>query len=126
MSRPIAAWGLGICTLAGIGAVAFGFGGTLTPVLLLGMGGFMVALGAVLLIARRDRSDPAPTIAAPDSSPPTTWAALGLVAMAVAVVAGPWAAWIGGGIVLVGVGGLVRETRAQRRALRAARREGAR
>jgi hypothetical protein len=39
--------------------------------------------------------------------------------MALAVVAGVWAAFVGGGIVLVGIGGLVREARAQRRALRA-------
>jgi hypothetical protein len=123
MSRPIALWGLLMCLLATIGETVFGFDGPQSPALLYGIGGFMVALGVALAVSRlgRNRED-AVVQSAPDISPPTTFAALGLVVMAVGGVAGLWAVYAGGGMVLAGLLGVLREGRAQRRTLRRARR----
>lgn len=115
MSRPVIAWGLGMCALVTIGVLAFDVQGPHTTALLYGIGGFMVVLGLVLVALRLDRSPETVTTATPALSPPATFAALGVVLASLAVVAGPWAAIIGGGMALVGLAGIARELRAQRR-----------
>ena len=114
MSRPIIGWGLLMCALATIGATAFSYPAPHAPALLYGIGGFMVLLGLVLLVTGLGRNVDRPRVAAPDVSPPTTLAGLGFVVVAIGSVAGLWAVLVGGGIVLVGLGGVVRERRAQR------------
>jgi hypothetical protein len=54
----------------------------------------------------------------PDLSAATAWTAVALATLAVSLVFGPWLAFMGAGMLALGVGGLVRE----RRAMRAARR----
>lgn len=114
MIRPIVGWGLMMCALATIGATVFSYPAPHAPALLYGIGGFMVVLGLVLLVTGLGRNVEYPRVTAPDVSPPTTLAGLGFVVIALGSVAGLWAVWVGGGIVLVGLGGLVREWRAQR------------
>jgi uncharacterized membrane protein YfcA len=121
VNRPILLWGLGMCALATIGATVFDFESVHAPALLYGIGGFMVLLALVLTVTRRGENHPAHVQSLPDTSPPTTFAGLGFVLMAIGAVAGWWAVLIGAGMVVVGGFGILREGRAQRRALRRAK-----
>lgn len=128
MTRPILLWGLGMCLFGLVNVVIFGSGGPQAPALLFGIGAFMVLLAAFLAVTGLGRNPAAPVASLPDISPPTVAVGIGFVLMALAAAFGLWLVWIGGGVALVGVGGLVRELRAQRRARRrlASRPEGER
>lgn len=120
MNKPIIGWGLGMCTLGLINVWAFGNEAPEPPALLFGMGGFMVALGLFLTITGLRHNRAAPVLSLPDVSPPTTFTAFGFVLIALGAAFGLWLVWIGGGVVLIGLGGIIREARSQRRALRRA------
>lgn len=120
MKVPIGLWGLGMCAFGLVDLLAYGNEAPETPALLFGVGGFMVALALVLALSGLDRSRALRAHPLPDVSPPTTFTALGFVLMALAAAFGLWLVWIGGGVVLVGLGGIAKELRAQRRALRCA------
>lgn len=107
------------------------FGADLVP--------FLICVGAVATMAlitlaaalvrrrraRREESDAEPR-ALPDLSFATPTVVVGLALAAAGAEIGPWAAYVGAGIVSIGVGGLVREYRAQRRDLALAARPSAR
>lgn len=120
MNKPIIGWGLGMCTIGLINTAIFGNEGPQAPALLFGIGGFMVALGLFLTVTGLRHNRAAPVLSLPDVSPPTTFTAFGFVLMALGSAFGLWLVWIGGGVVLIGLGGVIREGRAQRRALRRA------
>lgn len=118
MIRPILGWGIGMCLFGVVAVTIFGSPGPQTPALLFGIGGFMVLLALVLAVTGLGGNVAAPTTSIPDISPPTVAVALGFVLMALAAAFGLWLVWIGGGVVVVGLAGVIREARAQRRARR--------
>jgi hypothetical protein len=117
---PFVIWGVFLSVLTGVGAVFFDQG-VEEPALLGGAAAFVLVLAFLLAVTRRSvqveggGSDP-------EGSPATVWlvCSLGLTVLGAAL--GPWLAFIGGGMTIVGVGGLVRELRAQRAAGREAAR----
>jgi hypothetical protein len=73
------------------------------------------ALGAGLaVLARRAPSEPAARVV-PDLSPPTALVAIAIAAMLFGAVAGLWLVLLGAGLLAFGLGGLLRELRAERR-----------
>jgi hypothetical protein len=91
------------------------------PALLTAAGGFWVAVGVVLLVRRTHGIDRArrPVV---DQSMTTAVVALGITLTALGGAVGRWLTWIGIGVTVAGIGGLVRESLA----LRALRREDSR
>jgi len=83
----------------------------------------VIALWAFLAGRRRDASD-RELEAVPDASHATVLLGLTALLLGLAPVLGPWLAFTAAGTGTLAVGGLVRERRSERRALRAAR-EGA-
>lgn len=98
--------------LGAIAAVQLVF--TFDPtVLALGFGqAAFVALLAVMVLAARDEP---PARRLPDLSLATVALTLGLTTMLIGAELGLWLILIGGGVAALGVGGLVRELRAERR-----------
>jgi hypothetical protein len=118
MTTPIFLWGVGMCLLGLINVAIFGTPGAQAPALLFGIGGFMVLLAVVLFLTGYGRNVATPLTSSPDVSPPTVFLAAGIVLMALAPAFGLWLVWIGGGVAIVGIAGVVREWIAQRRARR--------
>jgi hypothetical protein len=114
---PLALWGVLLSVLAGVGVI---FGTSVsTPALLGGAGAFALVLALALAVTRRSvQVEGGGTD--PEGSPATVWLALSLGLMMAGVALGPWLVLIGGGMTLVGIGGVVRELRAQRAAGREA------
>jgi hypothetical protein len=81
------------------------------------VGAFAVAGGLAVRRRRRDRPD---MDAVPDISLSTALIAAALAAMLIGAEAGLWLVWIGAGTLAFGIGGLMRELLAARRALKAA------
>lgn len=125
MSRPFAApllWALLIAVLGMVAVTVFDVSDPETPALLGGAGLVLALIGAYLLARRRgppDAGDRGARIVA-DSSVATVWLAISLAALALGAELGFWLVLIGAGMVVVGVGGLVREGRASRELARAA------
>jgi hypothetical protein len=98
-------------------AIMFAFpSGLLVHLLNAGQVVTMVLLGAALLTRRRGRDETGTTRAVPDGSAATLLTAAGVAAMVLGAALGTWLVLIGGGCVLLGLGGLVRERRVERRA----------
>lgn|GEM_PF-5582791 len=111
---PLALWGVFLSVLAGVGVIFFGTSVS-TPALLGGAAAFTLVLALGLAVTRRSVQVEGGG-ADPESSPATVWLALSLALTMAGVALGPWLVFIGGGMVLIGVGGVVRELRAQRAA----------
>jgi hypothetical protein len=108
-----------LSVLTGVGMIFFGTSVS-TPALLGGAGAFALVLASALAVTRRSvQVEGGGTD--PDGSPATVWLALSLALMMAGVALGLWLVFIGGGMALIGVGGVVRELRAQRAAGRAER-----
>lgn len=119
---PLAAWGLALIALSALGRFAFGLA-TLPTLLLAGAGAAAVLVGLVLLVpAVRRRMAPAAGEARvdPDISLSAVLVAAGATLALVGVAAGGAAFfWPGVGMIVLGGGGLVRETLAARAELAA-------
>jgi hypothetical protein len=115
---PLALWGIFLSVLTGVGVVFFGTSVS-TPALLGGAAAFVLVLALALAVTRRSVQVEGGG-ADPEGSPATVWLALSLALMMAGVALGLWLVFIGGGMALIGIGGVVRELRAQR----AAGREG--
>ncbi len=107
-------WGVLLSVLT---AVAFlgGFDSDSATRALLG-GGAAAALlaGIAVLIGSLDRQPALLHIS--ELSPPTAWLSAAVALAGLGLVLGPWLIWIGLGMLLIGLGGLIREKRAERRA----------
>ena len=113
---PLALWGVFLSVLAGVGVIFFGTSVS-TPALLGGAAAFALALALALALAVTRRSVQVEGGGAdPDGSPATVWLALSLALMMAGVALGLWLVFIGGGMALIGVVGVVGELRAQRAA----------
>jgi hypothetical protein len=115
---PLLIWGAFLSVLTGVGVICFDPGAPM-PALLGGSAACVLVLGLLLGITRRSvQVEGGGTD--PDGSPATVWLALSLALAVLGAALGPWLAFIGGGMSLVGVAAVVRELRAQRAAARAA------
>ena len=115
---PLTAWGCALVAVAVLGATVFGL--DLLPTLLLaGAGAASIAVGlGVAAGARRDTPVGVPRVEV-RGSVATSVVAVGVaVALVGAASAGPAFFWPGIGLVVLGLGGLVRERLAERRLLR--------
>jgi hypothetical protein len=111
---PFVIWGVFLSVLTGVGAVFFDKG-VEEPALLGGAAAFILVLAFLLAISRRSvQVEGGGTD--PDASPATVWLACSIGLTVLGAALGPWLAFIGGGMTIVGIGGVVRELRAQRAA----------
>jgi hypothetical protein len=111
---PFVLWGVFLSVLTGVGAVFFDKG-VEEPALLGGAAAFILVLAFLLAITRRSvQIDGGGTD--PEGSPATVWLACSVGLTVLGAALGPWLAFIGGGMTIVGIGGVVRELRAQRAA----------
>jgi hypothetical protein len=115
---PIALWGVFLAVLTAVGVIFFGTSAS-TPALLGGSAAFVLVVALGLAVTRRSLQLDGGGVD-PDGSPATVWLALSLALAAMGAALGPWLAFIGGGMAIVGVGGVARELRAQRRVERGA------
>jgi hypothetical protein len=112
-SLPVAAWGAFLLALA---AVALIFRpDSQTVVLGFGLAVSVIVAGGSVLRARRGRHAAGDVEYTPDLSVATVVAAVGVSLAIAGAEAGTWLVAIGLGIAVAGVGGLVRELRAERR-----------
>jgi hypothetical protein len=122
-SLTVLLWALFLAVLTGVGWAIFDFSDPETVALLGGAAVLVALFGAYLLVRRRaepgagDRS----LRVVPDSSLPTAWVAISIAILMLGAELGMWLVLIGGGMLLAGVAGLVREWRAGRATLEAAR-----
>ena len=110
---PVAVWGL---FLAGLCGLLFAFPRHTLAVILLGSAalGTAVIAGVVALAGRRDGTRAQPAQPVPDLSLAIVALAAGACCAVVGAEVGLWLVLIGAGLGTLGVGGLVRELRAQR------------
>lgn len=111
-------WGAMLAILATVAVAIFGTFDVEVAPLLYGAAGIMAVLAGFLTATRFGSSDPRTALALPDVSPPTAWLGASLVLLALSSELGLWLALIAGGMAGFGVGGLLREGRAQRKAYR--------
>jgi hypothetical protein len=103
-------WGIFLALLTALGLIAFDVD-VETPALLGGAALRMLIAGAALVLGRP------PLVAvevAPEVSPPTAWLAISLALLAVSAVLGFWLTLIAAGMCGAGIGGIIRERRAER------------
>ncbi len=116
MSRgaaPLASYALLIGASA---AVQFVWSPYRLPASLLGGGAVLIAIiAAVVALRGRGEEDPGGPRAIPDSSFSIVAVAFGMCTMLVGVYLGVYLILIGGGVLVLGLGGLIRELRAERR-----------
>lgn len=103
-------WGSFLAALIGAGMIAFDLDAA-TPALLGGAALLMLAAGLVVAIVR---PDPVGAEVGPEASPPTALLGISLALLALSAALGPWLTWIAAGMCGAGVGGIVRERRAER------------
>jgi hypothetical protein len=111
---PMALWGVFLAVLTAVGLIFFGTSAS-TPALLGGAGAFILVLALGLAVTRRSLQTEGGG-SDPEGSPATVWLALSLALMATGAALGPWLAFIGGGMTVIGVAAVIRELRAQRAA----------
>lgn len=111
---PFVVWGVFLSVLTGVGVLFFGKG-VEEPALLGGAAAFILVLAFLLAITGRSVQVEGGG-ADPDGSPATVWLALSVGLAVLGAALGPWLAFIGGGMTIIGIAGLVRELRAQREA----------
>jgi hypothetical protein len=114
-------WGVIFAVLGTVGVLFFGFDNVESMWLFYGVFAFMAVLSAVLAITGRGRTLIGGVRALPDASPPVPLLALATILGALGAEFGFWLALIAAGVGLVAIGGLIREARAQRADLAAAR-----
>jgi hypothetical protein len=118
----VAFWGLLLALLALAGPL--GFDVTIWTPLSLGLAAGFCLLGGIALALLR--ADASPALAnRPETSPPAAWLGISVALLALSAALGFWLTLIAAGMVGIGVGGLIRELRAERVAVRAAE-EGSR
>lgn len=125
MIRVFAGWGLLMATIGLVGVLFFDFASPENVALFFGTASTMAAIAIVLWPTGWGRNLVAGARALPDGSPATVLLAIAIVLAAVGAVFGLWLALIAAGLGLVAIGGLLREARAQRAALRTERRAAA-
>jgi peptidoglycan/LPS O-acetylase OafA/YrhL len=111
-------WGLLMAVIAVVGVIAFGFDDPEEPALFGSTVATMMILGGVVWMRRWDRVDEEYLRAHPDISPPIPWIGVSIGLLAYSLEVGWWLSLIAGGMIVFGLGGLVRERRAARAALR--------
>lgn len=120
----IAAWGVVLTVLWTVSWAVFS-PDTDTVVMPAAAAAGVFLLAALALL--RDRRHPAPSddlpLAVHETTHATALAGVSIVGLALAFEFGPWLLYVAGGTLLVALGGLVREHRAARAALRRARGE---
>jgi hypothetical protein len=112
-------WGVLMGALALVAVLFFNLDEPETPALLGGAAGLAALTGALIAVTGAVRAESGPRVL-PDISPATVWLAASLSLLALSAQLGLWLTYIAGGMVLVGIGGLVRELRAQRETARTA------
>jgi hypothetical protein len=118
VTRPVLFWGLLMVALAAIGVLAFDPGDWKFAALMFGIGVAMVLLAGVLFVGGWGEPPPSLVQAIPDLSLSTLAGGIGLVLAALGTGGGLWLVLIGAGVALAGGVGVLRELRAQRRAVR--------
>jgi hypothetical protein len=122
---PLAGWGAALVAIALLGTIGFGLD-ALPTLLLAGAGAGSVATGVAVGVAGRARPDEAdgdrPELLVRGSASTTVIVAGLAAALVGAAAAGPAFLWPGAGLIVLGLGGLVREWLAGRRLLREDRR----
>lgn len=118
---PLAGWGLGLMALALLGVLAYGL--ELLPAALLGgagLGILLLGLGAAVAerLMPRHRRHGEPVLLLTGSAATVVLAVGTTVALVGGVTAGQGYLWPGAGLVLLGAGGIARETLAGRRLLK--------
>jgi len=114
-----ALWGSFLALLTLLGLIAFDVD-VETPALLGGAAIVAVVAGCALVLIR----PAAVTVeVAPEISPPTAWLGLSVALLALSAVLGFWLTLIAAGMCGAGIGGIIRERRAER-AIVAGRRAG--
>lgn len=113
-------WGALLGAILVTGLIFFGFSGPEAPALFGGSVAVMAILAALIALRRWDAIDEEYLRSHPDISPPVAWLGVSFGLLAYSLEVGWWLSLIGAGMVVVGLAGLVRERRAERRALRAA------
>jgi len=122
VTRVFLGWGLLMAAILLIGVLFFGGFADPENAALFGFAAVVtVAIALVLAVSGLGRGAPGGARALPDLSPATTLLAIALVLAALGAELGLWLALLGGGLAALAVGGLIREARAQRRALRRGR-----
>jgi hypothetical protein len=119
-ASPLLLWATFLGALTAVGVLFFDLNGPETAVLLGGAASVAALGGALIAVRRADAVDPAAPQALPDVSPPTVWLGLSIAMLALGAVLGPWLAYVGGGMALIGAVGVLRELRAEREAAAAA------
>jgi hypothetical protein len=107
-------WAVLLAVLGTVAVLFFDASDPESPALLGGAAAAAAALG--FWLAARRRALPADLSVEVDTSPATVWLAISLALLAVGAVVGFWLVLIGAGMCGVGVGGLLREWRAEREA----------
>jgi hypothetical protein len=106
-----------MAVILAVGLLFFDLDDTETPSLLGGVVSLMVVLWLGLRVLGLDGSTAERARPSPDVSPATVWLAVAIVMLALGAELGLWLLLIAAGMVAVGVGGLVRELRAERESL---------
>jgi hypothetical protein len=122
--RPAAVfllWGALLAVILLAGLIFFGFPDPETPALFGASVAVMAILAALIAVRRWDAIDEEYLRSHPDVSPPVAWLGVSFGLLAYSLEVGWWLSLIAAGMVVVGLAGVVRERRAERRALRAAR-----
>jgi hypothetical protein len=118
MERPafvFLLWGVELAALTLIGVLVFGFDSIEPPALLGGAAATFVVLAGYLAVRRSDAGRAREPRPSPELSPMAAWLAVSLVLLALSPELGLWLALISAGMLTVGVFGLARELRAERR-----------
>ncbi|MBB4662395.1 hypothetical protein [Conexibacter arvalis] len=121
MTRVFLGWGALMAAIMLVGLLFVGLDDADSLALFGGTVAVMAAIAVVLALAGWGRALHGGVRALPDLSPPTVLLGVAIVLAALGAELGLWLALIGGGLALLAIGGLVREGRAQRRALARAR-----
>lgn len=109
-------WAVFLAALGATAIVVFQPSDPATPALFAGMTFLMLLIGGYLLARRggkRETGDRSVRVV-PDSSVATALVAISVAALALSAEVGFWLALVAAGMLAVGVGGLVRESRASR------------
>ncbi len=119
MSRPFAPtllYGGALLIVIAVGVSVFDIVDPETPALQGGAAIVLLVLAGYLALGYRGAPDAGDRTARviPDSSVAAAWVAVSLATMALGAELGLWLVLIAGGMLLVGIGGLVRESRASR------------
>jgi hypothetical protein len=114
-------WGVLMGVIGLVGILFFGFADPANRWLFMGVCAFWAGIAALLWITGYGRNLVGGVRALPDASPPVPLLALATVLAAIGAEFGWWLSLLAAGMGLIAISGLVRESRAQRAELGAAR-----